>query len=110
MGFVFQSFNLVPSLTVELKVTLPARLARRRCRRQEIRDVLGAVGLTLAATIGARDPVTWFARAGVAVAGDDTVTVPSGEAGAGPQILRTAGARAVPAALAGPLSALGRGR
>jgi len=33
VGFVFQSFNLVPSLTVELNVALPARLAGRRCRR-----------------------------------------------------------------------------
>jgi putative ABC transport system ATP-binding protein len=45
VGFVFQSFNLVPSLTVELNVALPARLAGRRCRRPEIRDALGAVGL-----------------------------------------------------------------
>ena len=45
VGFVFQSFNLVPSLTVELNVALPARLAGRRCRRPEIREALGAVGL-----------------------------------------------------------------
>jgi putative ABC transport system ATP-binding protein len=45
VGFVFQSFNLVPSLTVELNVALPARLAGRRCRRREIRDALGVVGL-----------------------------------------------------------------
>jgi putative ABC transport system permease protein len=69
--------------------------------------LLAAMALTLAATIGAPARVTWFARAGVVVAGDDTVTIASGEAGAGPQTLRTAGARAVPPALAGPLSALG---
>jgi putative ABC transport system ATP-binding protein len=45
VGFVFQSFNLMPSLTVELNVALPARLAGRRCRRQEIRDALDTVGL-----------------------------------------------------------------
>ena len=54
MGFVFQAFNLVPSLTVELNVALPARLAGRRCRRHEIRDVLGAVGLAGRAGPGRR--------------------------------------------------------
>lgn len=52
VGFVFQSFNLVPSLTAELNVALPARLAGRRCRRHEIRDALGAVGLASRAGCG----------------------------------------------------------
>ncbi len=30
VGFVFQSFNLVPTLTAEENITLPSRLARRR--------------------------------------------------------------------------------
>jgi putative ABC transport system permease protein len=69
--------------------------------------LLAAMALTLAATIGAPARVTWFARAAVVVAGDNMVAVPSGEAGQGPQALRTAGARAVPPVLVGPLSALG---
>jgi putative ABC transport system ATP-binding protein len=45
IGFVFQSFNLLPSLTAELNVALPLRLAGRRPARPEIRRVLGSVGL-----------------------------------------------------------------
>ncbi|HEY1344473.1 MAG TPA: ABC transporter ATP-binding protein [Streptosporangiaceae bacterium] len=45
IGFVFQSFNLLPSLTAELNVALPLRLAGRRPSRPEIRRVLGSVGL-----------------------------------------------------------------
>jgi putative ABC transport system ATP-binding protein len=45
VGFVFQSFNLLPSLTAELNVALPLRLAGRRPSRPEIRRVLGSVGL-----------------------------------------------------------------
>ncbi len=45
IGFVFQAFNLVPSLTVEQNVTLPLRLARRRARPGALEDVLGRVGL-----------------------------------------------------------------
>src|SRR5215471_21827426 len=45
IGFVFQSFNLLPSLTAELNVALPLRLAGRRPSRPEIRQVLGSVGL-----------------------------------------------------------------
>jgi putative ABC transport system ATP-binding protein len=64
VGFVFQSFNLVPSLTVELNVALPARLAGRRCRRPEIRDALGAVGL--ADRAGCRPSATAGRRAELA--------------------------------------------
>jgi putative ABC transport system ATP-binding protein len=45
IGFVFQSFNLLPSLTAELNVALPLRLAGRRPSRREVRDVLASVGL-----------------------------------------------------------------
>jgi putative ABC transport system ATP-binding protein len=45
IGFVFQSFNLLPSLTAELNVALPLRLAGRRPKRKEVRAVLASVGL-----------------------------------------------------------------
>jgi putative ABC transport system ATP-binding protein len=45
VGFVFQAFNLLPSLTVEQNVTLPLRLAGRRADRRLVAEVLGRVGL-----------------------------------------------------------------
>ncbi|UIX32020.1 ABC transporter ATP-binding protein [Streptomyces sp. GQFP] len=45
IGFVFQAFNLLPSLTAEQNVALPLRLAGRRPKRSEVLDVLGQVGL-----------------------------------------------------------------
>ncbi len=45
VGFVFQSFNLLPSLTAELNVALPLRLSGRRPATREVREVLAAVGL-----------------------------------------------------------------
>ncbi|MGK5557074.1 ABC transporter ATP-binding protein [Actinomadura kijaniata] len=45
IGFVFQAFNLVPSLTVEQNVTLPLRLARRSADRAWLGEVLERVGL-----------------------------------------------------------------
>ena len=44
-GFVFQSFNLLGSLTAEQNVALPLRLAGRRPSRREVREALAAVGL-----------------------------------------------------------------
>ena len=45
VGFVFQSFNLLPYLTAGQNVALPLRLAGRRPRRDEISAALAAVGL-----------------------------------------------------------------
>ncbi|MEU8175038.1 ABC transporter ATP-binding protein [Microbispora hainanensis] len=45
IGFVFQSFNLLPSLTAEQNVGLPLRLAGRRPDRELVRQSLAAVGL-----------------------------------------------------------------
>jgi putative ABC transport system ATP-binding protein len=45
IGFVFQAFNLLPSLTAAQNVVLPLRLAGRRPRRRAARDALERVGL-----------------------------------------------------------------
>ncbi|GAA2716552.1 ABC transporter ATP-binding protein [Actinoplanes palleronii] len=45
IGFVFQAFNLLPTLTAEQNVALPLRLAGRRPARGEVRDALARVGL-----------------------------------------------------------------
>ena len=45
IGFVFQAFNLMPSLTVAQNIALPLRLDRRRARRSTVRDVAARVGL-----------------------------------------------------------------
>lgn len=45
LGFVFQAFNLLPSLTVEQNVLLPMRLAGRRPERRLAEELLGQVGL-----------------------------------------------------------------
>ena len=45
VGFVFQSFNLLPSLTAEQNVVLPLRLAGQRPRRRAAREALARVGL-----------------------------------------------------------------
>ena len=45
VGFVFQNFNLIGSLSAEQNVAMPLRLAGRRPGRREVRDVLERVGL-----------------------------------------------------------------
>ncbi|MGW2225173.1 ABC transporter ATP-binding protein [Streptomyces formicae] len=45
IGFVFQSFNLIPSLSAAQNVALPGRLAGRRPSRAQVRAALGRVGL-----------------------------------------------------------------
>jgi putative ABC transport system ATP-binding protein len=45
IGFVFQSFNLLPVLTVRQNVTLPLRLAGRRPQPKRVAAVLEQVGL-----------------------------------------------------------------
>ena len=45
IGFVFQAFNLLPSLTVAQNIALPMRLDGRRVKRSTVRDVAARVGL-----------------------------------------------------------------
>ncbi|AXE87230.1 MULTISPECIES: ABC transporter ATP-binding protein [unclassified Streptomyces] len=45
VGFVFQAFNLLPSLTAEQNVALPLRLAGRRVAKARVRQALAQVGL-----------------------------------------------------------------
>jgi putative ABC transport system ATP-binding protein len=45
IGFVFQSFNLVPTLTAVENITLPADLGRRRVESAWLDEVVATVGL-----------------------------------------------------------------
>ncbi|WP_416985884.1 ABC transporter ATP-binding protein [Streptomyces sp. T028] len=45
IGFVFQSYNLLPALTAAQNVALPLRLAGRRPARAQVREALRLVGL-----------------------------------------------------------------
>jgi len=45
IGFVFQAFNLLPSLTVAQNIGLPMRLDGHRPRRSALREVAARVGL-----------------------------------------------------------------
>src|SRR3954464_9548274 len=45
IGFVFQAFNLLPSLTVAQNIALPMRLDGRRAKRSTVREVAERVGL-----------------------------------------------------------------
>lgn len=46
IGFIFQSFLLIPSLTALENVMLPAELAGNRQAEQQARELLGKVGLS----------------------------------------------------------------
>ncbi|QCU79113.1 ABC transporter ATP-binding protein [Citricoccus sp. SGAir0253] len=46
IGFVFQAFNLVPTLTAEQNIVLPLDLAGRRVDRAWLADVVGILGLS----------------------------------------------------------------
>ena len=45
IGFIFQSFNLVPTLSAEENITLPLDIARRRVDRARFDQIVGAVDL-----------------------------------------------------------------
>ena len=45
VGFIFQAFNLVPTLTAIENITLPIELARRQPDRQWVDSVIATVGL-----------------------------------------------------------------
>jgi len=45
VGFIFQSFNLVPTLTAAENITLPLDIARRPVDRDRFDEVVAAVGL-----------------------------------------------------------------
>jgi len=45
VGFVFQAFNLLPSLTVAQNIALPLRLDGRRPQRTAVREIAARVGL-----------------------------------------------------------------
>ena len=45
LGFVFQAFNLLPTLSAEENILLPLRLARRRPDEQWYRAVIDALGI-----------------------------------------------------------------
>ena len=45
IGFVFQSFNLLPTLTAEQNILLPLELAGRKPDRGMFREIVGSLGL-----------------------------------------------------------------
>ena len=46
IGFIFQDYNLIPSLNVWENIVLPLGLDNRKVRRQDVREVLEKIGLT----------------------------------------------------------------
>ena len=47
IGFVFQAFNLLPSLTVAQNIALPLRLDGRHTQRSAVREIAARVGLDM---------------------------------------------------------------
>lgn len=45
IGFIFQSYNLIPSLNVLENISLPARLAGRPINTEQINEILNHIGL-----------------------------------------------------------------
>lgn len=45
IGFVFQSFNLLPTLTAEQNILLPLELAGRKPNREVFREIVDSLGL-----------------------------------------------------------------
>lgn len=45
LGFVFQSFNLVPTLTAERNIRIPAKLAQRTIDEDFFNEIVSALGL-----------------------------------------------------------------
>lgn len=45
IGFVFQDYNLIPSLNVWENIVLPLGLDNRKVRRQDVKEVLEKIGL-----------------------------------------------------------------
>lgn len=45
IGFIFQAFNLIPTLTAEENITLPADIAKRKVSKERFDQVVDAVGL-----------------------------------------------------------------
>lgn len=45
VGFIFQSFNLLPTLTAEDNIRLPLQLARTECEQEWFDEVIATVGL-----------------------------------------------------------------
>ena len=54
VGFVFQAFNLMPSLTVAQNVELPVRLGKGRLDRDWMREVVERTGLSDRLSTGRR--------------------------------------------------------
>lgn len=67
IGFVFQQYNLLDTLTVAQNTILPLKLARRRVNRERVEEILTAVGLE--GRLGARpDQLSGGQRQRVAIA------------------------------------------
>ena len=54
VGFVFQSYNLLPVLTAEENITLPLRIGGARVDREWLDRLVDAVGLGTGARTGRR--------------------------------------------------------